>query len=96
MSSILGRELRKFPLYKTDLFDRKGDVYIMEGGIIFESNNHKTDIPKEMIEDIKIIRELPFAKYLVNMQYTNYMGMRENVSMIVAKEDYNYLVSKLK
>lgn len=96
MSSLLGNELKSFPWYKTDLFDRRGEIRVMEDGLVFDSGGMRTEVPKDMVESVKVIRELPFAKCLVNLSYFNYTGSTVNVSIIVSEEDYSFIVSKLK
>ncbi|MGB9634856.1 MAG: hypothetical protein ACP5H8_01550 [Candidatus Micrarchaeia archaeon] len=96
MASILGKVIRRFPFYKSDMFDKKGEVFIMERGLVLETSEYKKDVPSEMINSVKIVRELPFSKYLVNIEYMDYMGQLINMSMIISDEDYRVLSSKIK
>ncbi len=96
MFSALGKELRKFPLYESSVYEKEGHMSVMEGGIVLDFNGSVIDISHLMIEDVRVLEVLPSAKCHVGLKYCNYMGSTVDLRMVMSEEDYRFLSSAIK
>lgn len=94
MANALGKELKRIYFYEENLFEKRGELIIYEGGLTIKSEKQTLEIPKEMV--VKIIKgnETPFAKQAVLIKYLDYSGVERDMNLIISREDVSILFNK--
>ncbi len=94
MANALGEEIKRIYFYEENLFDKRGELIIYEGGYAIKGENQTLEIPKEMIVEIIKGKETPFAKQVVLLKYLDYTGVERDMNLIISREDVSILFNK--
>ncbi|MEM0438124.1 MAG: hypothetical protein QXU54_02380 [Candidatus Micrarchaeia archaeon] len=92
MASVLGKEIKRIPIYQDTGPVTKGELVVMEGGIALVNGNQRLELPRSMIEDVHVVSPMPLLRHKIALSYVDYMGAHTTVEIVVPERDYRHIV----
>ncbi len=95
MSHTFGNELRRMPLYAGEAPEKRGEIIVLDDGIVLEDGDFKMPLHKSLIEAVSVQKALSPSKFEVNLRYYDFMGSSMEMTFVLADEDYKFLASRI-